>query len=414
MSIVEKTPDCDGKGGAANATDSPYIPADHLHHLKTYRYSGTDYSIMSYHMQGFWNYVVTLFPRSTAPNRITFTGFVIGMSSTCVTMYYYFVHNAEYPSWVWYYAAVSLFVYQTLDAVDGKQARRTGTGSPLGELFDHGCDAFLTPFLQLNVAMAVNPMADSVTLGYVTLSSIALFAAIFEQYCTGVLDLGYVSGPTEGILILCGLFIFTGRYSVRAYDWSIVGPYTVEIPYFLTAFLSPHPVILCIESLRSCLFLFFGLSSLITAATNLLHVLRHPSIHRHRLAPWIAGVPVMSLCALHIMLYQAYPDVHQAYPFVFELSLGWFVSSTVTRLTISRLCALPYSPFTGLYIANFVVTVGALAARYEIIAGYAMVRRYLGPALTVLVLLAALHYSHMVYCVFRQLARYLRINIMSI
>jgi len=31
-----------------------------------------------------------------------------------------------------------------MDAVDGKQARRTGTSSPLGQLFDHGCDAWAT------------------------------------------------------------------------------------------------------------------------------------------------------------------------------------------------------------------------------------------------------------------------------
>ena len=34
-----------------------------------------------------------------------------------------------------------LFIYQSLDAIDGKQARRTGTNNPLGEFFDHGCDA---------------------------------------------------------------------------------------------------------------------------------------------------------------------------------------------------------------------------------------------------------------------------------
>jgi ethanolaminephosphotransferase len=28
------------------------------------------------------------------------------------------------------------------DEMDGKQARRTGNSSPLGMLFDHGCDAF--------------------------------------------------------------------------------------------------------------------------------------------------------------------------------------------------------------------------------------------------------------------------------
>ena len=32
---------------------------------------------------------------------------------------------------------LSLF-YKTFDAVDGKQARRTNSSSPLGELFDHG------------------------------------------------------------------------------------------------------------------------------------------------------------------------------------------------------------------------------------------------------------------------------------
>jgi hypothetical protein len=30
--------------------------------------------------------------------------------------------------------------YSLLDNLDGRQARRTGTSSPLGELFDHGCD----------------------------------------------------------------------------------------------------------------------------------------------------------------------------------------------------------------------------------------------------------------------------------
>lgn len=29
-----------------------------------------------------------------------------------------------------------------MDAVDGKQARRTKSSSPLGQLFDHGCDSF--------------------------------------------------------------------------------------------------------------------------------------------------------------------------------------------------------------------------------------------------------------------------------
>jgi ethanolaminephosphotransferase len=32
-----------------------------------------------------------------------------------------------------------ILMYQLLDNMDGKQARRTGTSSALGTLFDHGC-----------------------------------------------------------------------------------------------------------------------------------------------------------------------------------------------------------------------------------------------------------------------------------
>lgn len=48
------------------------------------------------------------------------------------------------PLWAYLLCAVGLFVYQSLDAIDGKQARRTNSSSPLGELFDHGCDSLST------------------------------------------------------------------------------------------------------------------------------------------------------------------------------------------------------------------------------------------------------------------------------
>ena len=48
------------------------------------------------------------------------------------------------PIWGQIATAIGLFIYQTLDAIDGKQARRTNSSSPLGELFDHGCDGVST------------------------------------------------------------------------------------------------------------------------------------------------------------------------------------------------------------------------------------------------------------------------------
>ena len=40
-----------------------------------------------------------------------------------------------------------LFLSHTLDGIDGKQARRTGSSNPLGELFDHGLDSWATIFI---------------------------------------------------------------------------------------------------------------------------------------------------------------------------------------------------------------------------------------------------------------------------
>ena len=54
------------------------------------------------------------------------------------------------PSWVWYYSAFALFMAHTLDGTDGKQARRTGSSSPLGEMFDHGLDSWSTSLFAIN------------------------------------------------------------------------------------------------------------------------------------------------------------------------------------------------------------------------------------------------------------------------
>jgi phosphatidylglycerophosphate synthase len=41
------------------------------------------------------------------------------------------------------------FVARLLDEMDGKQARKTGNSSPVGLLFDHGCDSFSSSLLAL-------------------------------------------------------------------------------------------------------------------------------------------------------------------------------------------------------------------------------------------------------------------------
>lgn len=69
------------------------------------------------------------------------------MSLTCgIACYFLFQYHSpdfldEPPAWVFYLTSFLMFAYLILDGLDGKQARKTGSSSPLGQLFDHGCDS---------------------------------------------------------------------------------------------------------------------------------------------------------------------------------------------------------------------------------------------------------------------------------
>jgi ethanolaminephosphotransferase len=67
------------------------------------------------------------------------------------------------PGWMYLFSVFMAFMYQTLDAVDGKQARRTGSSSPLGQLFDHGVDAACVSF---GIVMYLQVIRSGTTMGF--------------------------------------------------------------------------------------------------------------------------------------------------------------------------------------------------------------------------------------------------------
>jgi ethanolaminephosphotransferase len=103
-------------------------------------------------------------------------------------------------------------MYQTMDNVDGKQARRTGTSSGLGELFDHGIDSLnctLASLLEV-AAMGLGTSKSGVFTALVP--CIPMFFSTWETYHSHTLYLGYINGPTEGILIACSIMVISGIY----------------------------------------------------------------------------------------------------------------------------------------------------------------------------------------------------------
>ncbi len=102
-------------------------------------------------LQDFYLFLLSL----SSPNMITLIGLLTVVVATAITLFYSPDLSSPLPSWSYYLYFIfillilifchsigsAVWIYSSLDAIDGKHARRTGQCGPLGELFDHGCDA---------------------------------------------------------------------------------------------------------------------------------------------------------------------------------------------------------------------------------------------------------------------------------
>ncbi|KAK1967808.1 CDP-alcohol phosphatidyltransferase [Colletotrichum sublineola] len=189
-----------------------YVRQDRLPALKEYKYSGVDHSLTSkYILKPFYtNVVIKIFPMSMAPNLITLTGFMFVVANILTLLWYNPTLDQDCPSWVYYSWAIGLFLYQTFDAVDGSQARRTHQSGPLGELFDHGVDALNTSLEALIFAASQNMGQGWMTVAILFSSLLTFYVQTWDEYHTKTLTLGIVNGPVEGVLILVGVYALTG------------------------------------------------------------------------------------------------------------------------------------------------------------------------------------------------------------
>ncbi|CAM6082014.1 unnamed protein product [Calypogeia fissa] len=181
--------------------------------LQRYKYSGVDRSyVAKYILQPFWRWIVNFFPLWMPPNGITLMGFVMVVMSSLLSYIYSPTLDSPSPAWVSFAHGLLLFLYQTLDALDGKQARRTNSSSPLGELFDHGCDALTCAFETMAFGSTV--MSGRNAMWFWAIATIPFYGATWESFFTDTLILPEINGPTEGLLLICGVHFFT----------SVVGP----------------------------------------------------------------------------------------------------------------------------------------------------------------------------------------------
>jgi len=202
--------------------------------LKEYQYDGADLSILyKLALSPFAQFLVDHFvPSWMAPNLITLIGLLIQLVTFGIVTAYcpLFCGDNETPRWVYVLIAASLFAYQTLDNMDGKQARKTGSSTPLGMIFDHSCDA-INAIIGACMACTLFCVPSSNLLAVlmaISTTSVPFYFATWEEYYVHKLILQPFNGPSEGVFI-----------GVMASLWTAIqGPFwwhqtLYSVPYYM-------------------------------------------------------------------------------------------------------------------------------------------------------------------------------------
>ncbi|KAE8654704.1 Choline/ethanolaminephosphotransferase 1 [Hibiscus syriacus] len=372
-----------------------YIGAHGMTALHRYKYSGVDHSYLAkYVLQPFWNRFVTFFPLwmpilvmfsgtnefmyvcicacfrlgiSTRPNMITLTGFMFLVISALLGFVYSPRLDTPPPRWVHLAHGLLLFLYQTFDAVDGKQARRTNSSSPLGELFDHGCDALACAFETM--AFGSTAMCGAGSFWFWAISAIPFYSATWEHYFSNSLILPVVNGPTEGLALIYSLHFMTTivgaqwwaqpfRQSLPFFSWT---PF-VTVPYLGVAPVSAvflfYNLVLHIRRFQSILFSFFSLelptykgavylllpfAVLPTVFCNIRNVHKVVKARKGSMLSALAMLyPFVVLMAGVLIWDHLSPsDVMRNYPHLVILGTGLAFGFLVGRMILAHLCDEP-------------------------------------------------------------------------
>ncbi|KAL1317790.1 hypothetical protein HN51_069982 [Arachis hypogaea] len=317
-----------------------YIGAHGVQALHRYKYSGVDHSYLAkYVLQPFWSRFVNFFPLWMPPNMITLTGFMFLLLSALLGYIYSLQLDTAPPRWVNFAHGLLLFLYQTFDAVDGKQARRTNSSSPLGELFDHGCDALACTFEAL--AFGSTAMCGRSTFWFWLISAITFYGATWEHFFTNTLILPVVNGPTEGLMLIYVAHFFTAF--VGSEWWA--QQFGKSFP-----FLNWLPFVEGITTYKVVLFLMIAFGVIPTVTFNVCNV--------HKVVKARNGSMPLALAMLYpfvvlvggvlIWDYLSPSDIIRSYPHLVIIGTGLTFGYLVGRMILSHLCDEPKGLKTGM------------------------------------------------------------------
>jgi len=303
--------------------------------------------------------------------------------------------TAFVTAYFWLVAAVCQFLSHHLDGTDGKQARRTGSSTPLGELFDHGLDSWATLFLPvlLYSIFGRGPFGADVfdMYGIIWIIMITFILSHWEKYNTGILFLPWSYDLVQFAMTFVFLITyFSGpnfwHFSLKSIGWDV--PMSQFIKYLIN-----------FSALALSLpFTFNNFINGFKAGT-----LKQKNVYE-AMRPLIPTI--YQIIIQHVWLTYSRANILEAEPRMFYWLTGTLFSNVSCRLIVAQMSSTRSEVFNWLLVPLTVcvamVTLTNLSPLYEIYVLYAM---------TLLVTLAHVHYG---ICLVRQMCKHLNIYCFTI
>lgn len=166
--------------------------------MTKYSYTAKDQSILTPFIYGFFVApLMKIIPYGMPANIITF----ISNSFILIAFIIAYINHKQGTYFIFWLIPLLSFCYIIGDFSDGIQARRTNTGSPLGEYFDHFLDSFVTGFLTGIILLCMrveNPFVLLLPYQFLYIGQIGTF---WERYKKGIMSFAKFS-TSEGTLAI--------------------------------------------------------------------------------------------------------------------------------------------------------------------------------------------------------------------
>jgi ethanolaminephosphotransferase len=305
-------------------------------HNGVYVYKCLNNSLLEPFLIPLWESLVKLTPWWIHPNILTLLGSLAIVPSFFFYSYYSWSMCEVVPWWVCIVAFLGIFIFQTFDNMDGRQARRLRLSSPIGDWFDHSLDI-------LSLYLLLSQVSTSFFRGISNYPALNVFAQLapavlhyfvfWDRRWTKELFLGPFA-MTEGQVVISSLLVLGQILGKETITQVVFGDVQVNDLFAIAA---------------------AGLFTVISPIGIIVRVFTHPNL-AYKPSTIIANSLDIVIAYLGCFVWTMNSPLSATHCRLMMWAMGICVTNVTTSMLLS---SLMHGPFRGLWF-SFLPWFGAL------------------------------------------------------